>query len=87
MRHFLQQQSRSGQDLFFSYYKVVSVGIVEFISVVISQESVGIVVIASTVVVGRGVIDVFVTRLAMVGIVVVFGSSIVSLWGIRGAVW
>ena len=81
MGHCIHCQSRSGQNLFFAYDEVVSGGIVEFIYVVIRKEPVGIAVVASVVVVGRGVRDVVVTRRAMVGIVFVVGSAI------GGVVW
>ena len=56
----------SGQDMvrieFVAYDKVVSGGTLEFISVVIRQDTVGISVVTSYVVVIRGVIYVVVTR-------------------------
>ena len=51
------------------------------------KEPVSIAVIASAVVVGRGVRDVLVARLSMVGIVVVIGSAIGGVRGIRYVVW
>ena len=65
----------AGHDLvsieFVAHDEIISVGIVELISVVIIQEPVGIAVDASAVVVGRDVRDAAVTRKAMVGTVVV----------------
>ena len=66
---------------------VISGGIVELISVVIRQETVGIAVVASDVVVRRGIIYIFVTRRVMVGIVAVDGLAIGGVRGIRGVVW
>ena len=65
---------------FATYNEVVIGGIVEIIYVVIRQDLVDIAAFVSTVVVGRGVRYVIVTRLAMVGIVVVvrFSSLVVS---------
>ena len=81
----------SGQDMvrieFVAYDKVVSGGTLEFISVVIRQEPVGIAVVAHAVVVGRGVRYVVVTRQLMVGIMVVSGSAIGGAMGIRGVDW
>ena len=80
-----------GQDLvmieFFAYGEFVSGGIVELISVVIRQYPVGITFVESTVVVRRGVRDIFVTRQAMVGIVVVFVLAIGGVRVIREVVW
>ena len=66
---------------------LISGGIVELISVVIRQETVGIAVVASDVVVRRGIIYIFVTRRVMVGIVAVDGLAIGGVRGIRGVVW
>ena len=67
----------SGRDLarieFVEYYEVVSGGIVELISFFIIQDPVRISVVASAVVVGRGVRDIIFTSRAMVGIMVVSG--------------
>ena len=78
----------AGQDLvsieFASYDKVVSGGIVKFVSGVIRREMIGIAVVAPTVVVVRGVIGVVFIRQAIVGIMVVVGLAI---GGIRGIAW
>ena len=80
-----------GQDMvridFFAYDKVLSGGIVELIYVLIRKELVGIAVVESAVVVGRGIRDVVVTSQARVGIVVVARLAIGGVRGIRGVVW
>ena len=72
---------------FVAYGEVVSGVTAELIFVVISQEPVGIAVFASAVVIGRGTREVDVTRQAMVRIVVVVGSAIGGIRGIRGVLW
>ena len=81
----------ASQDLvridFFAYDEVLSGVVVEFIYIVIRQEPVGVSVVTSSMVVGRGVRDVVVTRRLMVGIVVVVRWAIGCVRGIRGIVW